>query len=259
VLPETDAAAVARVRTAVEERPARNVAALFRGREESAPVAVAVAHYDHLGTGGDGEVFPGADDNASGTAVLLAVARGLAASAERPRGSVLLLAVAGEELGLRGSRALTGDPPFPLDRIAAVLNLDMVGRGAPDELTVTAAPLGTALHRLLAAAGEAEGMKLRLTTVGPPAPPPLPDGGRSAVDLPVPDRPDPWFPRSDHASFLRRGIPAAFLTGGIHADHHRTTDTADRLEPERLAAVARFTLRALLAVASDGLSAGGAE
>jgi VanZ family protein len=256
VLPATDAAAVVRVRTAVEERPVRNVAGFYRGRDESAPVAVAVAHYDHLGTGPDGEIYAGADDNASGTAVLLALARALRGSGGPPRGSVVLLAVAAEELGLLGSRAFVRDPPLSLDRIGAVLNLDMVGRGAADELAVVAGPLGTSLGAVLSAAGEAAGLRLRLTVVEPPAPVAPPAGGRAALDLPVPDRPNPWFPRSDHASFYRKGIPVAFVFGGIHGDHHRPTDTPDRLNPDRLAAVARFALRAVLGIAEDGLAGG---
>jgi hypothetical protein len=256
VLPATDAAAVVRVRTSVEDRPVRNVAGLCRGRDEAAPVTIAVAHYDHLGTGPDGEIYAGADDNASGTAVLLALSRALAIRAERPRGSVLLVAVAAEELGLLGSRAFVEDPPLPLEHIAAVLNLDMVGRGSPEEVTVVAAPFGSRLGALLQSAGGVAGVRVRLSLVDTPLADPPPGGGRAALDLPVPDRPSPWFPRSDHASFFRKGIPVAFVFGGMHDDHHRPTDTPDRLNPARLAAVARYALQAVLGIAEEGLAEG---
>ena len=124
---------------------ARNVAAMFPGSGSTAAQEVVIlgAHYDHLGFGGDGSLAPddqavhnGADDNASGTAALMAVAQAIAESGEKPSRSVLFLAFTGEEKGLWGSGQYVKDPLMPLQSTVAMINMDMVGRLRENTLTV---------------------------------------------------------------------------------------------------------------------------
>ncbi len=242
----------ARVRTEVLGHRAVNVAAVLPGADPAAPLALAVAHYDHLGTGPDGTVYPGADDNASGTAVLLAVAEALGGSPARPAGGVVFLAAGGEERGLLGSEAFVRSPPLPLARFTAVLNLDMVGRGAGDEAIVTVAPLDGPLLGILRRGEPASGLRIRYHVVSAPAGGLPAPGQRAGLDLPVPEGAGDYFARSDHFSFYRRGIPVAFVFGGMHDDHHRPSDTVDRLSAEKMAGVGRYALSALWNLADAG-------
>jgi hypothetical protein len=245
---------VIRVKTAVETRPTRNVLAVLPGARKPGRYVVVSAHYDHLGIDRSGEVMNGADDNASGTSALLAVARAFRDLGRAPDRSVLFLALTAEERGLVGSRQFVRDPPVPLDSILAELNMDMVGRGVADELDVFAGPLGTNLGDLLEASASAAGIRGDFEIVGPPdgvVPPPV---GRAALDLPVPKTRSNLFGRSDHATFYRKGIPAAFLFGGLNPDYHRPTDTPDKLNPEKMARVARMVFRCALGIADGGLS-----
>lgn len=196
------------------------------GIKRAGPEAVLVsAHYDHLGVDAGGRVFLGADDNASGAAVLLGLAR--AAAARSYRRTVLFVAFGAEEVGLVGSGVYVARPAWPLERTAAVLNFDMVGRnffewGARRE--ATAAIVGLERHpKLLAAARRA--------------------AGEAGLDLiPVPahlvelfgfeDRTDEWW-------FRRRGMLAIHMTTSLHDDYHKPSDTPDRLVPAQLERVAR--------------------
>lgn len=167
------------------------------------------AHHDHLGTSGqgsldpapDGKVHLGADDNASGTAALLELARRLAPLAGELRRSLLFASFGAEEVGLLGSRHFVGSPPVPLARVAAMFNLDMVGR-LREELHVHGVGTSPAWPSLLARAGG--GLKLRTHESG-------------------------WAP-SDHAPFHAAGVPVLFFFTGVHADYHRPSDTAGRVD-----------------------------
>jgi hypothetical protein len=182
-------------------------------------VVVLGAHYDHLGYGDGNSLAPGveaihhgADDNASGTAMLIEVARLLAAEGPFPR-TILFVAFAGEERGLLGSAHYTANPLLPLDRTAAMVNLDMVGRLDGEKLIVHGTGTGTGfdplVDRLAAAAG--------LATAKEP-------GG---------------FGPSDHSSFYARKIPVLHLFTGSHTDYHRPTDTADKINYLGMARITR--------------------
>lgn len=203
-----------RVVARVEERTAeaRNVAALLPGARHDEIVVVG-AHYDHLGLGGSGSLAPeatgaihnGADDNASGVAVMLEVARSLAADGEPPERSVLFLAFSAEERGLVGSAHWVSDPTVPLDAVTAMLNLDMVGRLRDDHLTVMGVGTAEEWPRILRGANDALEAPLTLDTVA--------DG----------------FGRSDHASFYGRGVPVLHFFTNAHADYHRPGDDWEKL------------------------------
>lgn len=185
------------------------------------PPYVAVgAHYDHLGMGGSGSlnphgpaaVHPGADDNASGTAAVLALAR---AVSEAPLARPVLIGFwSGEESGLLGSRAFIRDEISPSE-LVAYINLDMVGRLEENRLTVQALGSSSVWPGIVERAN-------------------IPGG----FDLALSD--DPYLP-TDSSAFNSEGVPTLNLFTGTHSDYHRPSDTADKLNYEGLARIARFT------------------
>ena len=201
-----------------------------------APLLVVTAHYDHLGTRDD-TVFPGADDNASGVAGALALARRLA---ERPaRHDVMIVLTDAEEMGMRGARALFDGGPLTGQRVAANLNLDMIGRDDGVELYAVGTHHTPALRPVLEA-------------VAARAPVPLAFG----YDQPTDDPRDDWTELSDHAAFHARGVPFVYLGVEDHADYHRPTDTYERLDEAFLLGAietAERVLRALDAAVAEGL------
>lgn len=174
------------------------------------------AHFDHLGrgtTGGSlaaeadaGKVHHGADDNASGTSAVLAMAEILS---QQPRKRHLLVAFwSGEELGLLGSNAFVTNPPVPLDRVAAYLNFDMVGRMRDNKLTVEATGTSALWPRLLEQVNVLAGFDLVL-------------------------QPDPYQP-TDVSSFNQASVPSLTFFTGSHAEYHKPSDTADTIAYEDL-------------------------
>jgi hypothetical protein len=211
----------------VEALATENVAALVPGADPalSDEFVLLSAHHDHVGEQG-GKVHPGADDNASGTAVLMEVARLLQGS--RPRRSLLFLSLSGEEVGLFGSQAFVARSPVDLGKVKANLNIDMVGRNSPTELSVTPARVEGAVTTLTEQARILAGSHgLRLT-----------------------DEADTYWTRSDHYTFHRKGIPSIFFFGGMHADYHKPTDTPEKIDLEKLRRVAGFVRDLALATAN---------
>lgn len=214
---------------------ARNVMALLPGSdpELAEQVIVVGAHYDHVGTSNahgmpsHGEaleltpdvIFNGADDNASGSAVLLELALSLATSERRPRRSVLFQWYSGEELGLLGSKHWVDHPTLPLERVVAMVNMDMVGR--PVGRTFMAGGVGTSpfWEESVVRAARAEGLEVVLQRAG------------SAP--------------SDNMNFFAADIPALFLFSGLHADYHRSGDDAHKLEADGAARIGGVALRVL--------------
>jgi hypothetical protein len=180
------------------------------------------AHFDHLGRGeagntlagkdDAGKIHLGADDNASGTAAVLAIGAMLATP---PRARNVLLGFwSGEELGLIGSSAFSTTPPVPLEAIAAYLNFDMVGRMQDNKLTVQATGSSPSWGAIIERANVAAGF-----------------------DLAVQD--DPYQP-TDVATFNAAGIPSLSFFTGTHADYHKPSDTADKIDYEDLDRVVDF-------------------
>ena len=200
-----------------------NVIGVVPGHDpaRSTETVVVGAHYDHLGRSG-GLVYPGADDNASGTAVVLELARAFATAGGAPRTLVFAL-FSGEELGLLGSRHYVRNPTVPIERTVAMINLDMVGR------------LG---DRPLGVGGVATGDGLKTV---------VDDVGRQ-LGLALADREAPGG-ASDHAPFYGAGVPVLFFHTGAHSDYHRPTDTADKIDPDELARVAAVAARVIEDVA----------
>jgi len=202
-----------------------NLVGRIPGTGPGAPVIVLGAHYDHLGIR-DGEVFNGADDNASGTAAVLAIAEQLQTA--RPTHTVVVALFDAEEGGLRGARAFVAAPPVPLGDVALMVNLDMVGRNEAGELYA----VGT-YHRpslLPLVEGVAEGAPVTLLT------------GHDRPDLPPGDD---WTNASDHGPFHQAGVPFLYFGVEDHPDYHQPTDTADGIQPDFHAAATETVLRVL--------------
>lgn len=199
--------------------------------ELSKEVILCTAHYDHVGIGDDGAIYHGADDNGSGTCGLLALAEALVAYGPMRR-SVMLIWVSGEEKGLFGSRAWSDKPYFPNGgKAVADINMDMIGRNAPNQMLITptkAHPAYNKLSELAESFFHEEGF----TDI------------KSADD---------YYTRSDHFMFARLGIPIAFLFDDVHADYHKPTDTADKIDGDKMRRVVRVFLRTLDALQTDKL------
>ncbi|GBD06987.1 Aminopeptidase YwaD [bacterium HR21] len=187
------------------------------------------AHFDHLGWGGSGSLspsrepalHPGADDNASGTAILLELAERIARN-PLPR-SVLFIAFNAEERGLLGSAFYVRHPLLPLDSALAMVNLDMVGRLKDSTLIVQGVGSSSIWAPLLDSLAPHFGLTLSRSQSG--------------------------FGPSDHTSFHARGLPVLFFFTGLHRDYHRPSDTWDKLNYEGMALITDFVEAVLRSVA----------
>jgi hypothetical protein len=190
------------------------------------------AHYDHIGVGPAGRVGCGANDNASGCAALLEVAEALAQSP--PRRSVLIAHFTGEEDGLVGARELAKRLPVPRERIVAMLNLDMIGFGEPDEVTVLGVRRNPKLQKVL---DRAERL------------------GRTGLKTVVTGKGEELWQRSDHFAFHEIGLPVLFFFEGlpISADrnYHTWRDTADAVDMEKITNTARLVYNTAWILAND--------
>lgn len=189
----------------------RNVLGVIPGRDPAYADQVIFigAHYDHLGQAPDGTVWPGANDDASGVAVLLEIARSWHEAGYVPRHTVVFAAWDAEEMGLVGSGHYVAHPRYPLENTAAMIQLDMVGAGG-DTLNIDGKGDLAQRFRDLA---ESRGIDAEITDLG----------------------------RSDHVPFAGAGVPSALLIwqdeGGAEPQYHRPVDTAATIDPEKLQAV----------------------
>jgi hypothetical protein len=201
--------------------PAENIVGLVPGadpRLENEHVIIG-AHYDHLGFGHYGtrdlgaadKIHHGADDNASGIAVLLRVAEQLAEGQPKSPRTIVFVAFSAEELGLYGSRHYANHPSLPLSSARAMINLDMVGRLQEDRVTVFGARSARELSGIVTDEARKLGLEIRES-----------DG----------------IGRSDHMSFYSKKVPVLHLFTGIHADYHRPGDTWEKLNYEGMKRIA---------------------
>ncbi len=217
-----------------------NIAASIEGSDPKlkSETVLVCAHYDHLGAAG-GHYFPGANDNASGTAAVLELARAFAGSGVRPRRSLLFIVFGSEEEGLLGYFYYVRHPLRPLEETVAVLDLDMIGRDetpgpetdgqwhVPADTANALDPVGTHyspdLRRAMEAANARVGLKLDFRL----------DADHS-LDI---------MQRCDHYPFALEHIPAVWLFGGFHPEYHQVTDTPDRLNFTKMLKVTQLTMR----------------
>jgi Zn-dependent M28 family amino/carboxypeptidase len=235
-----------------ESLTTQNVVAVFEGSDpvlKNEYVALG-AHYDHVGVGtavnGDA-IYNGADDDASGTITLLAIAEALAGAKTRPKRSILFVWHAGEERGLWGSRYFTDFPTVPLDKIVTQINLDMIGRSKR-------AGDANPRNRELSAANEIYviGSKMMSTELGALSETVNKEYLNLTYNYRYDDPGDPnrFFFRSDHYNYARKGIPIIFFFDGEHEDYHRPGDSADKIDYQKMEQVARTVYMTLWEVAN---------
>ncbi len=206
-----------------ESKPVANVVGYIPGgkAEWRSQAVVVSAHYDHLGfgwpdvhKGDEGTVHPGADDNASGVAVMLELAHALS-GAERPSRSIVFVAFTGEEAGLAGSKYFVEHTTrFPIGQVIGVINLDTVGRLGDQRVSVIGTGTASEWQHIFRGASFVTGVESRN----------------------VPEA----MQASDQASFVQQGVPAVQIFTGAHGDYHRPTDTVDKVDVPGLVKVATF-------------------
>jgi Zn-dependent M28 family amino/carboxypeptidase len=206
----------------------QNVIGTFPGRGALADEWIAVsAHYDHLGCVDEPAgvvVYNGADDNASGTSLLLEMARALVASdgdMTADRRSVMFIAFGAEEPGLIGSQFFVASPPVPIENIVGVVNLDMVGRLRDARLTIAGTTVAQGWETVLEAQNT--------------------DDLRLNYD-------DAFLLRGDHYSFIQAGTPSVHIFTESHSDYHQPTDGTDGIDFGGLVTVGEFSLRVVTAL-----------
>lgn len=181
-----------------------NLVARIPGTATGGKVMVVSAHYDHLGVK-DGEIFNGADDNASGVAGLLAVAEAFKASP--PRHDVILAVVDAEEGGLRGAHAFVANPPVPLSTIALNVNFDMLSKNTRNELYASGASPFPALKPILDKVAATAPVSLKL-----------------GHDTDADGAQNNWTNQSDHYAFAVKGVPWVYFGVEDHPEYHKSTD-----------------------------------
>jgi hypothetical protein len=208
-----------------------NVLAYMPGKTDE--YVILGAHYDHLGRGTFdsmapsliGQIHPGADDNASGTAGLLELARVLSPRKGQLDRGILFASFAGEELGLLGSAAWVKDPTKPLDKAVAMINMDMIGRIKDNKVYVGGVGTGSDFQKILDDARGDAPLKFEIS-----------QGGYSS---------------SDHTSFVMKRIPVLFFFSGLHSDYHKPSDTWDKINSGSAAILVNVVARAAVDLADD--------
>jgi len=206
-------------------QPTRNVVGLIEGSDAKLKKELVVigAHYDHVGymkehKAGEDYIYNGADDNASGTCAVLAIAKAFSATKKKPKRSVMLMTFAGEEKGLFGSRAYVEQPLWPLENTVAMLNLDMVGRNSPDTVSVGSVTRSPDLIKINEEENQSVGFKLDYSI-------------------------EQYHNRSDQYNFARKKIPFLFYFTGLHADYHQAGDNPDKINENKIARIATLAFR----------------
>ena len=222
------------------ELTTRNCAGFLKGSELPDEVVILGAHHDHVGRKGqfragqigdsakEDDIWNGADDNGSGTTILLGVVRHFAVTRPRPRRSILFLTFSAEEWGLLGSRHYVNHPLFPLDQTVTMINMDQVGRTSEENVARAYALASCAdrlFHDIMQRAGESAGMKFILD--------------------------DTVTETSDHFSFFQKGLPVLGIKErGPCPDYHRTSDHVEKISFGTIERVARAVSTALLEIAN---------
>jgi len=220
-------------KTIKTETSSSNVIGYIEGSDLKNEYVFLTAHYDHLGKKGN-VIYYGADDDGSGTASVIEMARAFAkakANGFGPRRTLVFMTVSGEEEGLWGSEYYSDHPAFSLDSTDVDLNTDMIGRIDPgrnygdsmnyvyvignDKLSTDLDPISIAINKKYT--------KLELD-----------------YKFNSPDDPERIYYRSDHYNFAKKGVPILFFFDGIHKDYHKPTDTVDKINFDLMEKRARF-------------------
>ena len=214
-------------------QPTENVVAVLPGSDPHLKndSVVIGAHYDHIGFGHygtrnsstEGKIHHGADDNASGIAVLLDLARQLSESDIKPARTIVFAAFSAEELGLFGSRHYVNHPAVPLSSTKAMINLDMVGRLRDGRVTVFGTRTAQEFSGIVKSAATEMGLEI---------------GESDGIG------------RSDHMSFYSKKIPALHFFTGVHSDYHAPSDTWDKLNLEGMAKISELVVATIRSIAN---------
>lgn len=208
-----------------------NVAAYLPGK--TSEYVIIGAHYDHLGLGDEhslapsqiGQVHPGADDNASGTAGVIELARWFSKQPRQRRG-FLFITFAGEELGLLGSNYYTGHPLLPLKDAVTMINMDMIGRIRGGKVYVNGTGTGSTLDQLVESVKPPESFKIDLSEAT-------------------------GYGGSDHMSFTVKQVPVLFFFSGLHGDYHKPSDTWDKIDAPDAAKLLGYVAQIATRLAND--------
>ncbi len=258
------------------EVPAYNVVGIRDGSDPTLKNEVIVigAHYDHLGRGGEGSLAPkegeihhGADDNASGVAGVLELARIFSEQQSRPRRTIVFIAFSGEEEGLLGSNYYVNHPIAPLANTVAMINMDMIGRMKDNKLIVGGVGTAQQWRQVITAANVSGRITVAATpessetiakTSAPGSGVPIVTGinGRPVVSLALEKAFDltlseDGFGPSDHSSFYAKQIPVFFFWTGSHEDYHKPSDTADKINYEDESRILNLVSRVVLDIDSN--------
>jgi hypothetical protein len=269
------------------ESPSFNIIGILPGSDPKLKDEAIVigAHYDHLGRGGEGSLAPregeihhGADDNASGTAALIELARRLSTQRPKPRRTIVFIAFSGEEEGLIGSSYYVNHPVVPLQKTIAMINMDMIGRLRDQKLMIGGIGTAPEWRAMIEGQNSAENMATAAAneglygTIPPPSfanlkvnldPKLTPVGypvviganGRPVVTAEAANTPmeavkpftltlsEDGYGPSDHSSFYSKQIPVLFFFTGTHNDYHKPSDTSDKINYEGEAKIVSFVER----------------
>ena len=222
------------------EKSAINVVGMIPGSTDE--WVIVGAHYDHLGEG-----FPGADDNASGTVGLLELARKWGRSGEVPKRGIIFVSFTCEEDGLLGSQWFAQHLPFPLEKVVAMINLDMIGRDG----------FGSFRESMKPGATPTKGYAAAYFSAPSPALKDILRAASDGVDLQTTVQPINSFRHfGDGAPFHEAGIPTVHIFSGFHADYHQQSDTPDKIDYVKLAKMIQLTDRSLRGLVEMGTRPG---
>lgn len=212
---------------------AKNVVGYIKGKDRKLKNEFVIigGHYDHVGymakhKPGEDYIFNGADDNASGTAGVIANAKAFTSMKNKPKRSVLFICFAGEEKGLYGSDYYVEHPLFPLDKSVAMLNMDMIGRNGNDTLEVDGFEYNPDLAKIMLKEAANLGLKQF-------------------------DSKEYLFERSDHYNFFKHGMTAVDITSGLHKDYHTVRDNPDAINPLKAALISKLTFKTAWIMANE--------
>lgn len=216
-----------------QEFPSSNVIGWIEGSDPQLKNEFVVigAHYDHVGVSSkpnqlNDSIMNGADDNASGTAAVMAVAKAFAGSGKKPVRSVVFMLFTAEERGLIGSDYYTENPLFPLEKTVAMINMDMVGRNGNDTVYVVGQQFNPGLAALVNAQIPESGLKKE----------------EMEMDL---------YRSSDYYPFYKKGISAIGLTSGLHQDYHQASDNPEKINPLKIRKIAQLAYKVAWKIANS--------
>lgn len=229
----TEVTARASAKIQVEAVNVPNVVGMIEGTQWKDEHVGIGAHLDHMGVS-NGVVYPGADDDGSGSTALIAVAKAFSKNPVKPKRSIVFMAFCGEEMGLIGSGFYADKPFLPLDKMTCELQMDMVGRnsfgaqnGDPNRMDVESENVDTI--RLVGS----KRISTELDAI-------VQDLNTKHIGFKFKYDGEDVYGRSDHYNFARKGVPIAFLFSGFHPDYHQPTDTIDKINFDKIANAAKL-------------------